>query len=131
MIGIDTNVLVRYLVRDDPAQTERATAVIEGRCSADVPGFVCHVVLAELIWVLARGYGYFKPLVILVLRRLLAAAELKIEEPALAWQALADYEQGGADFADYLIGRGNQAAGCTVTVSFDRRTHPNELFANP
>jgi len=50
MIGIDTNVLVRYLVRDDPAQTERATAVIEGRCSADVPDFVCHVVLAELVW---------------------------------------------------------------------------------
>ncbi len=131
MTGIDTNILVRYLVRDDPAQTERAAAVMEGRCSADTPGFVCHVVLAELVWVLARGYGYPKPLVVSVLRRILGAAELKVEDPPQVWQALADYEQGGADFADYLIARKNRAAGCSVTFSFDRRTDGNALFADP
>jgi len=130
VIGIDTNILVRYLVRDDPAQTELATALIESRCSTDTPGFVCQVVLAELVWVLARGYGYSKPLVVSVLRRILAVTELKIEDPPLVWQALADYEQGGADFADYLIGRKNQAAGCSATVSFDRRTHGNALFGD-
>jgi predicted nucleic-acid-binding protein len=131
MIGLDTNVLVRYLVRDDPIQTEQATALIEGRCNTDAHGFVCHVVLAEIVWVLARGYRYSKPLVLTVLRRILAAAELTVEDPALVWRALADFEQGSADFADYLIARRNQAAGCVSTLSFDRRTLGHELFSAP
>ncbi len=131
MIGLDTNVLVRYIVRDDPAQTDAATRLIESRCTVEARGFVSLIVLAELVWVLSRGYRYGKPIIIKVLRKIMAASELMVEEPPLVWAALSDYEQGKADFPDYLIARRNQAAGCDHTFSFDLKTQKHPLFAVP
>ena len=61
MIGLDTNVLARYIMQDDPAQSEAASELIESRCSADEPGLVSSVVLCELVWVLGRGYRVGRP----------------------------------------------------------------------
>lgn len=121
MIGIDTNVLVRYIVQDDPEQAALATHLIEGQCTADVPGFVNSIVLCELVWVLARAYNYEKSVISAVLQQLFSSAELCVEQPELAWTALREYERGNADFSDYLISQRNHAHGCNTTVTFDRK----------
>ncbi len=121
MIGLDTNILVRYIVRDDPVQTEAATRLIETQCTMDDPGFISLVVLAELTWVLERAYKYPKPLVIAVLSKLLSVVELVVEESDLARASLRNYKNGNADFPDYLIGGIHQSKGCITTMTFDRR----------
>ena len=128
MIGLDTNILVRYIVRDDARQTASATRLIESRCRMDDPGIVTLVVLCELVWVLDRGYGYVRTDIARVLRRLLSAGDLQVEHSELAWQALNLYEQEKADFADYAIGLRNRDMKSEVTFTFDRRTAGNSLF---
>jgi predicted nucleic-acid-binding protein len=121
MIGLDTNVLLRYIVRDDAAQAKAASRLIEQRCSKERPGHVSHVVLAELAWVLGRGYGYAKAEVVKVLAAVLSSAELKVQEAAIVWAALRAFQSGQADFADCLIGAVNAECGCETTVTFDKR----------
>lgn len=121
MIGLDTNVLVRYIVQDDAAQSAVAGQLIEGACTTEAPGRVDTVVLCELVWVLESAYGYSRGIVARVLRQILSTAELSVEAPHLAWAALRTYEQDHADFADYLIGARNREAGCTATYTFDKR----------
>lgn len=121
MIGLDTNVLVRYIVQDDPEQAARATELIESRCTRDQPGHIDTVVLCELVWVLERAYGYSRPTVSAVLRQLFSTAELNVAAPDAAWAALRAYEQDSADYADYLVGARNRSAGCGTTYTFDRR----------
>jgi predicted nucleic-acid-binding protein len=127
MIGLDTNILVRYLVRDDAKQAVVAGKLIETRCTDASPGFVSQLVLAELFWVLTRGYDYPKVLLVGVLTKLLTASELKIEDSANAWTALRAYESGNADFADYLIGLCARSAGCETTYTFDKRAAKSGL----
>lgn len=121
MIGLDTNVLLRYIVRDEATQTRAATRLIETRCSQEDPGHIAQDVLAEVAWVLGSGYGYPKSDVAKVLAALLSSAELRVESPDLAWAALRAFRDGNADFADYLIGAANQAHGCSTTFTFDKR----------
>ena len=128
MIGLDTNVLVRYIVRDDDEQSEAATRLIESKCTADTPGFVSSIVLSELAWVLTRGYGYGHDMVGRVIRRALSVQELKVENAELAWRALRLFEQGKADFADYLIGVSNRESKVDATYTFDKRAVESDLF---
>jgi len=121
MIGLDTNVLVRYVTQDDPEQAAQATRLIETSCTATTPGRVAHIVLCELVWVLRRAYGYSKPQVVEVLDQILVTAELAIENEGVAFQALDAYREGSADFSDYLLVLSNRAAGCETTYSFDMR----------
>ena len=79
MIGLDTNVLVRHLVQDDPAQSHAATQVITKRCTRDEPGFINRIVLCELVWVLESAYGYSKDTIVVVLDKILRTSQLKIE----------------------------------------------------
>ena len=96
MIALDTNVLVRYLVRDDPRQTRAATRIVETSCTVETPGLVPLVVLCELVWVLERGYRYSRVQIAALVRGLLAADDLSIERSELAWQALNAFEEGPA-----------------------------------
>jgi predicted nucleic-acid-binding protein len=121
MIGLDTNVLVRYLTQDDPEQAARANNLIETSCTRHEPGRISLVVLCELTWVLAGAYGYEKKLVVQVLEQILASRELSVEDEDIARFALAAFRLGGADFADYVIVFSNRSAGCEATYSFDHK----------
>ncbi len=128
MIALDTNVLARYVVADDPRQAAAARRLIESSCTSESPGVVSLVVLCELVWVLGQGYRYRRNQVALVLRRLLAAQDLTVERSELAWQALNLYEEGTADFSDYVIGLCGRHEKASVTCTFDRRAATSPLF---
>lgn len=121
MIGLDTHILVRYITQDDARQSRIANGLIEGQCSRANPGRISQVVLCELTWVLSRAYGYDKQQLLGLLDQLLITAELEVENEPLARQALAAWRDGTADYSDYLLALSNQAAGCDVTYSFDRK----------
>ncbi|WP_038250701.1 PIN domain-containing protein [Ghiorsea bivora] len=127
MIGIDTNVLVRYIVQDDEQQAALATNAIEA-CSVTEPGWISAIVLCETAWVLSRAYGYEKTMVQNVLKQILLAAELVVEQQEQAWLALQDFAKGNADFSDYLITHMNHASGCEYTVTFDKKASKHRLF---
>lgn len=118
MIGLDTNVLVRYLAQDDPAQAEKATRLIES-LTAEAPGFVTQVALVEVVWVLARAYGASREEITRVVETLLQAKELLVEAADTVWKALRMYSSSSADFADCLIERTCHDAQCEVTMTFD------------
>jgi len=119
MIGIDTNVLVRYIVQDDPKQAATANHFLERSLSSAEPGWIAAIVLCELVWVLETAYGYARSPVATLLARLFEVDRFRVEAPSVAWRALEAY-RGGADFADALIALANQDAGCDHTVTFDR-----------
>ena len=116
MTGLDTNVLVQYLVRDEPAQAARATRELE----RDERFLVDGIVLCELVWVLETGYGFSRRDIAATLEKVLATAQFEIESKDLALAALDDFRRSTADFSDCLLGRRNRAAGATETVTFDR-----------
>jgi predicted nucleic-acid-binding protein len=128
VIGLDTNVLVRYLTQDDPIQARRANAVVAAalekgeRCRLD------SLVLCELVWVLRGAYGYDKATVVDTLERILMTAQFDIGEKDLVRRALEDHRLGSGDFADYLIGHSNREHGCASTATFDRRLKSSALF---
>jgi len=118
VIGLDTNVLVRYVMQDDPRQSPRATRLIDS-LAPQAPGYVSLVVLVELVWVLRSNYGLARGQVATVLETLLRSKELLIERAETLAQALERFESAGADFADALIERIAAAAGCEATYTFD------------
>lgn len=120
MIGLDTNVLVRYIMQDDPKQSSTATRLIEA-LTGESPGFVPIVTLVELVWVLESSYGLDRMEVAAVLERLLRSKEITLDRAELLLPALRAFRAGSADFADCLIARIAQAAGCAETVTFDLR----------
>jgi predicted nucleic-acid-binding protein len=121
MIGIDTNLLLRMIVGDEPKQAVAAREYLRGRCSADEPGYVCHIVLVELVWTLARAYGYPREKIAAAIEQILETAQLDVESSNDVAAAVKDYRRGIADFADCLLVRVNATNGCTHTVTFDRR----------
>ena len=121
MIGIDTNVLVRYLVQDDPEQSAQSTLLIEQECNLSSPGYLSNIVLCELVWVLTGAYKYDKNLVIEVMEQILVTAEFLVENENVVRKAINDYKIGSADFSDYLTVNNNQQSGCTKTYTFDRK----------
>jgi len=120
MVGIDTNVLVRYLTQDDPKQSAIATRFIEEGLSAENPGFVSAVTLCEIAWVLAMSYGADRKGIRKTVENLLATKQLVIERAELVWKALRASEGAPADFSDALIGQLAIAHGALKTVTFDR-----------
>lgn len=120
MIGLDTNVLVRYLTQDDPAQARQAGELIES-FTADHPGFVSLVALVELTWVLQSCYQVKRQNLVKLLKLLLGTKELIIQDAAWVWRALRRFDTTTADFADCLIEHCGRAVGCQSTVTFDRQ----------
>ncbi|MGB9198716.1 MAG: type II toxin-antitoxin system VapC family toxin [Terriglobales bacterium] len=119
MIGLDTNIVVRYLTHDDPVQTTAAVRVVES-LSETSPGFLSLIVIAELVWVLESAYRLKKSEVEHVLASLLRSKELVIERAEVVAQALRRFSASRADFADCLIERCGHAEGCPYTFTFDR-----------
>jgi predicted nucleic-acid-binding protein len=121
MIGLDTNILLRYIVKDDVAQWEKVTRFIANRCTIDDPGFIDRIALCEMVWVLTRGHGYRRADVVRVVRQLLASRELLLEDEGLVHTALQNYETAGIDFSDSLMAAVNLSHGCAATATFDRK----------
>jgi predicted nucleic-acid-binding protein len=120
MIGLDTNVIIRYLTQDDPLQAATATKLVES-LTPDAPGFVSTIVVIELTWVLQSSYRVSRREIASTLETLLRSKELVVERAELIWQALRRFNSGNGDFADCLIERCGNAAGCLHTLTFDKR----------
>lgn len=120
MIGLDTNVLIRYLAQDDKTQSVQATRLLEGSLSQEEPGFVSTVVLAEMVWVLESNYQLDREQIASLLEALLRTQQLKFQERDSASQALRDFRASKADYVDCLVQRLGASAGCSHTVTFDR-----------
>jgi len=129
MRGLDTNVLVRYLTQDDPRQSKRANAVIESALASEDRLHVDTTVLCELVWVLREAYGLDRATVVAALLQLMDAAQLSLNDRDLVREAAHRYRAGPGDFADYIIGLRNRAAGCKTTLTFDRAHKRSELFS--
>ena len=131
MIGLDTNILLRYITQDDPRQSSRATRLIERRCTKQSRGRITLIVLCELVWVMRGAYRYSKSQIVAVLDQILVTAEFEIENEELAWKALEAWKTGPADYSDYLLVFSNQAAGCEQTYTFDAKLARHPAASSP
>ncbi|MFM0305749.1 type II toxin-antitoxin system VapC family toxin [Paraburkholderia sediminicola] len=119
MIGLDTNVLVRYFAQDDAAQSKKATALLES-FSAERPGYVSQVALVEVVWVLGRSYGVERNQIKDIIESMLGTKELVVEGADTVRKALRVFASSDkADFADCLIERSGHVAECEYTATFD------------
>ncbi len=118
MTGMDTNILVRFFVQDDPDQCRRVDILLQSLSSRS-RGFVPSVALAEFAWVLRKRYGVPKAQFIRHLEKLLDSPEIVLENEAALRQALVRFGSTNADFEDCLIERVCSEAGCARTVTFD------------
>lgn len=121
MTGLDTNVLVRYVVQDDAEQSLAATALIEGGEHAGEIFFINQIVLCEVVWVVKRCYSGDREEIGRMVEQLLRTASFRVQRSAEVWSALNIYRKTTVDFADCLIACGNKAADCRETATFDRQ----------
>ena len=121
MIGLDTNVLLRYLLQDDEIQGERASRAIQQSAARNESLLISAIVLCEALWVLERSYGYNRAALGGVVDALLDTKGFEIEHRAQVREALDDFRMSTrADFSDCLIGRIHDDLGCRQTLTFDR-----------
>lgn len=121
MIGLDTNVLVRFLVADDERQFEKARRLIRHEASKGDPVLISQLVLLECEWVLRSRYGLAKDEILGAFSGLLDSTEVRVEDEACVEEALYAWKDSGAEFADCLIGAKYRALGCDSTISFDAK----------
>jgi len=121
VIGLDTNILVRYLTQDDPVQSKRASELIERRLTEENPGFVSIVAMVETVWVLDRSYGFAAREIVAAVERLLQIDVLIIENEQEVFKAMTVLKDGKASFADAVIAELGLRAGCTRTLTFDHK----------
>lgn len=120
MIGLDTNVLLRYLVDDDPAQSPRAAQLIERRLTRHDPGFVSLVCILEIVWVLGSLYGRSRPQIADHIEMILAADTLEVQNEQEVYQAVVALRNGTGTFEDALVGALGAWRGCSATLTFDQ-----------
>jgi predicted nucleic-acid-binding protein len=121
MIGLDTNVLIRYLAQDDPVQSPRATELIERKLTEANPGFVSVLAIAEAVWVLERSYRLAPEQIAATIERMLEADTLLVDHEQEVFTAMTALNEGHGSFADALIGALGASAGCSHTVTFDQK----------
>jgi predicted nucleic-acid-binding protein len=119
VIGLDTNVLVRYITQDDNKQAALANSLIENLDDAS-PGFVTLVTVVELSWVLESAYHFTRQQFVKMMQTLLAVETIKLERSAVVASAVRKYSASKADFSDCLIERLSSSAGCERTMTFDK-----------
>ena len=128
MIGLDTNVLVRYLTHDEPMQYSKAAAFIDAATGRGEQFVVNTAVLCELVSVLGTAYDYSREEIARALEQIFATAQFEVERLDEARQALGDFRSTKAGFSDALIGRINRSLGAEHTVTFDRDLKTLETF---
>ena len=128
MIGLDTNILVRYLTQDDAAQARKANRLIDGAVGKDERLHLDVIVLCELVWVLRGAYDFSKETVGDAVAQILDATRFSVDDRDLLREALEAYRSGQGDFSDCVLGMRNRRAGCSATATFDRGLKKNESF---
>lgn len=132
MIGLDTNVLVRYLTRDDAKQFQEASALMLGLEKHQRSAYLSTVTLCETVWVLARAYKIDRAHIVATLDKILDTSIFNIDDKDAVREAVALYRAGKGDFADYLVGVRARNAGCTTMATFDEALHAHpDLFSAP
>lgn len=121
MIGLDTNILVRYLAQDDPVQSPKATEIIERRLTEENPGFISLVAMVETVWVLDRAYGLSAGSIAAAVERILQIEVLVVENEQDIFTAMLALKSGSGSFSDALIAALGLRAGCAQTLTFDRK----------
>jgi len=121
MIGLDSNVLIRYLTQDDPIQSAKATEIMERRLTERDPGFVSIVAMAEIVWVLDRAYDLTPRQIAAAIERMLQTDALVVEQERQVFTAMVAFREGRGAFADALIAELGTRAGCGHTLTFDRK----------
>jgi predicted nucleic-acid-binding protein len=121
MMGIDANILVRYVMQDDAVQSPKAAEVMERRLTEDDPGFISIVAMAETVWVLARTYSLSNVELAAAVERMLESDLLVVENAQEVWIAMTAVRDGRASFADALIAELGASAVCSRTLTFDRK----------
>ena len=120
LIGLDTNILVRYLTQDDPIQSPRASEIIERRLTEEKPGFVSIVAMVETVWVLERAYGLTPHEIVGAVERMLQTDVLVVENEQEVFTAMIALKDGQGSFADAMIAALGARMGCSCTLTFDR-----------
>lgn len=128
MIGLDTNILVRYLTQDDPVQSRTATEIMERRLNEEVPGFVSVVAMVETVWVLERAYGLSSREIAGAVERILRSDVLVVENEREVFTAMTALKEGRGSFADAVIGAVSAKAGCSYTLTFDQKASRRRDF---
>ena len=128
MIGLDTNVLIRYLTQDDTIQSRQATEIIERRLTKGSPGFISVVTMVETVWVLDRVYGLSNYEIAAAVERILQADTLHVQNEQESFTAMTALKTRAGSFSDALIGALGAWAGCTVTLTFDKKTKRLKQF---
>jgi predicted nucleic-acid-binding protein len=128
VIGIDTNVLIRYLTKDDASQYAKAKRLIDEAVARDEQLLIGSAVLCEVTWVLATAYEYSRGEIAEVLERILETAQFEVERAREARDALREFQSTKAGFADALIGRINRTLGAKHTATFDRDLKSLDTF---
>jgi predicted nucleic-acid-binding protein len=128
VIGVDTNVLVRYLTQDDPVQARKVDTFVAAAIESGDRLHVDDIVLCELVWVLRAAYRLGKPVIAAALDKVMSTGIFAFDDRELLRSALTDYRNGPGDFSDYVIGRRNARAGCEHTVTFDRPLNREQSF---
>lgn len=121
MIGLDTNILVRYLTQDDPVESQRATGIIERRLTEKTPGFISIVAMVETVWVLDRAYGFSNREIAAAVERMLQMDVFVVENEQEIFFAMVAVKKSQGSFADVVIGALGVRAGCSRTLTFDRK----------
>jgi predicted nucleic-acid-binding protein len=129
MTGLDTNVLVRYFAQDDPIQSRKAVEIIERRLTEDEPGFVSVVTMVETVWVLSRVYGLRDHEIVRVVEGMLQSDTLVVQNEQEVFTAVAALKSGRGSFADALVSALGRWAGCTSTLTFDKKAGRMDGFA--
>lgn len=131
MMGLDSNILVRYLTQDDPIQSPKATEVMERRLTEDNPGFVSIVAMVETVWVLDRAYDLATNEIAAAVERMLQTSVLVVENEQQVFTAMIALKEGRGSFADALIVALGARVGCSRTLTFDQKALRLPGFAAP
>lgn len=131
MIGLDTNIVVRYLTQDDPIQSPKAREIIERRLTEENPGFISIVVMVETVWVLDRAYRLAPQEIAAAVERMLQTDVLVVENEQEVFTAMIALKRGHGSFADAVITALGTPAGCSCTLTFDQKALRLPGFAHP
>ncbi len=128
MIALDTNLLVRYLIRDDADQVERVDELLARCLEGGTRCLITVIVLCEVVWVLKRSYSVPRQAISATLHALLSEELFEVEAREAVQRAIGRFDGGKGDFSDHLLGETGQALGARTTFTFDRRLRDNEAF---